>query len=654
MFKEFSIQQLDFGFSGLVIINNGRINIKIANTYNNKSLYFACYFLVGNKVIHKTNYNNTGDFNFHLDKSAHLDIKIYVKDKTENVVKNKRISLGFIFVESTYHQHLIGRLSNKLNFGRGFSLFNEQILEFPTFAKSSVSSKAIYSLDPFSNRTWRWYLHQLDHIQYLFSYYHLDDEKNELILKDMFDYISCWNDYKRSSDSDNDLMLWHDHASALRLRNLAVSFSVLSKSGMLLVDSVQYKLLINLIYEHIVFLSKDEFYSKFTNHGFDQSLFLYYACLEFEYLIPELETIKVLAQQRILDEINYAFCPDGGHKENSPAYLNFGIKQCLMVLEMAKHYHQDFGGKLDNLNEMLDRSTMALLFTIKPDGYLPLIGDTSKYKVLDLFNGYHCQNYPYFKYAVTAGKKGDQPAMNYLVLPETGYAYYRSTWEKDNFTDAVYLTFKASFHSNYHRHDDDLSITLYAYGEDWLIDGGIYKYDERNPHRRYIRSHLSHNLFSPNNVKALRSKSGRHLVELQKMNDMNSDTFHVLGTTAMYEGYITSREIHVINQEIIIKDTCSSQSENLVDGTSRLFFPHDKEIEVVSNTIYVKGKNKTLTISIDTHQELHIDTYTAHKSDVKGWLSDSNNALIPTKIVEIGLLEISSSRISLIMNFSFS
>ena len=89
---------------------------------------------------------------------------------------------------------------------------------------------------------------------------------------------------------------------------------------------------------------------------------------------------------------------------------------------------------------------------IKHDRSYPLIGDTE-----------------YRKY-YSPLKKDYPPKL--FSYPKSGYIIYKSS--------KFYLLFKNSYISNYHRHDDDLSLVYSTNNEDWFVDGGLYIYDHHN------------------------------------------------------------------------------------------------------------------------------------------------------------------------------
>lgn len=610
------------------------LSVKVESSVKGKEIFFACYLMAGKSVVQKKSYERGGFFEFELLKAGIYSLKVYILDRKENIRTHKVFNLGLIYVSSSYYNSKFKSYSNERRLGLGSEFFLKKSLKFSSYESFNiVGVDELYNLDPYSSSTWKWWLFQLEHIVYLIAY--LDSNKtNDIVLQEVINNIVEFSDFKNEVSSKSNKMLWHDHATALRLKNLTFIFQYLVGNRFILSGETIYGLILDLIKEHIAKLMDECFYSKHTNHGFDQAIYLYQSALELEYIL-KLNNEIVIAEERILDEILFAFCADGGHKENSPAYLNFGVKQCLMVLDVMKRYNRE-NVNVYRIKDIVDKSTEVLAFITRPDGYLPLIGDTSLYKVTDIFGVYKPNNYPLFKYSITKGLSGVKPNKNNLILEEAGYAIYRSTWNQECFLDSVFLTLKAGYKSNYHRHDDDLSITLFAYNEDWFIDGGIYKYNEKDKHRKYIRSHLSHNILSPLGVDANRGREYKHEVFLKLNEQQQYCDFNVTATSKMFNGYIVQRNI-LINklEEIQITDTCENERDEDFTPVSRFFVCPEKKITISGNTVLIEGLNKTLELVFYCDLNLDIKMIEARQDKVVGWLSNRSNSLFQAKLIEI-------------------
>lgn len=617
-----------------------RINLKCDKKY-----YHACYLYSRDQVLEKTKYINTGEFVFNIEKAGYYSIRIYLHDKKDNIKIAKTYELGFLFSYSKYYQLNQNLFINNTLYEMGVAYLEKSKIYFNGFEPFFYEGNSVFIQDPFFNRSWRWHLMQLCLVNQMLSVYEKTN-KNDILDK-VFLLLKQFENFKINYKDNADL--WHDHGTALRLQNLCFLFVYLIKEKYISCEDEKFCILKYLIIEHIEKLVEEDFYSKYTNHGFDQSLILYQVCCELEYIFDIKDNIN-LAVNRIYQEVDFVFCNDGGHKENSPAYLNFGIKQSLSALKIEQAYSNRIRS-FKYLENIINLATKVLIHTVKPDGYFPLIGDTSSYKVTNLFSSYKPECFNEFLYCISKGKEGVRPKERFFILPETGYAFYRSHWEQKDFENAIYLSFKASYHSNYHRHDDDLSITLYGYGEDWLVDGGIYKYHERDINRKYIRSHLSHNISSPDNVSALRKNN--HKNKLEKISKPKGFLFGVTAESFMFHGFKNIRKILINeNNNINIEDHIINNRKNEFTATTRFFFSSDKKIIIEGNVIKVFGVTKCLSIEVVCSQKIYIDLIVPIDTSEIGWLSKINNELYASKLVEIK--QINSVNFTSNVNFNFS
>ncbi len=62
-----------------------------------------------------------------------------------------------------------------------------------------------------------------------------------------------------------------------------------------------------------------------------------------------------------------------------------------------------------------------------------------------------------------------------------------------------------------------MNVLVHAYGEDWLIDSGLYNHNRRDPIRIYMRSARAHNVPFVAGAKIDRSSVGKNFVTLKRM-----------------------------------------------------------------------------------------------------------------------------------------
>ena len=319
--------------------------------------------------------------------------------------------------------------------------------------------------------TFWWRIQQLP-----FLYFYLTDPLKNT---DIFNYVKAsfihWIELNKSN---NTRFLWHDHAAALRFDNIVlwISFIIITDKQNLILD-IQDEIFESIL-AHIQFLLDDKNYSKNTNHGFDQSFSLYKFCL-MQQNTDEIIPLLNIAKQRLKSEIEFAFTEEGVHKENSPGYHSYMLNQIskLEGLKTLSKYNY-----LSGVDKIIPYAQKFLNAITLPNGKLPLIGDTSvkhtpgKY----LFSHKNLSIYDYCN-------------SGYFII--TGVTY-----DKKNF----HIVVKSGFESQYHRHDDDLSIHLYVNGEILLGDAGFHSYIEDHPCRLFVRSPLAHNTVYPERYVCIR------------------------------------------------------------------------------------------------------------------------------------------------------
>lgn len=154
-----------------------------------------------------------------------------------------------------------------------------------------------------------------------------------------------------------------------------------------------------------------------------------------------------------------AFRNSGYARENSPEYhsLNVRLVQSALKESAAKVSNRAAG---ETALARVRAASKILTHLLRHDGTMPPVGDSleARYK---------------------------------NVTPSTG------TWSDDptfavHKSQRAYLSMICGMDKNFHKHVDDLSLTLRFDGLDVLIDGGRYSYDIAHPIRRHLEGNLAH------------------------------------------------------------------------------------------------------------------------------------------------------------------
>ncbi|PSJ48361.1 hypothetical protein C7I36_00620 [Zobellella taiwanensis] len=506
----------------------------------------------------------------------------------------------------------------------GYNILNNNAWFTPRFGTVPFGPgvKIDWSLDPFSNRSWVWLFHQLAFIKDLLNYD--KDDSSGKGLSFCLGVLKSWWENNKDVPFTSDVV-WHDHGSALRLRRILDVFNQLSGARALTSDESGF--FDCLIKKHADYLADEKFYSRGNNHGLDQTITLFLACVSFKEKNWAAEYLS-LCTDRLRYEVERMFDGDGGHFENSCHYQGLGITQLLMVSNLLRKHRDVLSPESVVSQELIEKATKVLCFMVTPLGNFAPIGDTEASKPPIIFPDYSKpNNYSNYQFALSCGTEGKALKDNYMVLPESGWAFYRNTWKDKN---DFYLLAKCGYKSDYHRQDDDTSFVLYYKGEEWITDGGLYNYQESDSDRKFIRSHHAHSMSAPVEKSPIR-KNKLLKGESSLLGGINSDDFfYVKMKTNIFAGYKVARQLSVKNDLSLSIYDCVENEKNqgLTQYRTRFVVPVDKEILVHEDCIEIKKGSLSLRILI-----LSDIAYDVGLSSIS--ISRSFNELIDAQAVDI-------------------
>lgn len=376
----------------------------------------------------------------------------------------------------------------------GESVFIKSKLMLGPFQPVDFTGWTNWEQDPLNNRSWQWRLNWLSFLSYLMAYHR--SSENDAVLDCAREAVASWLDTYLETDTTYPFeFIWHDHATALRAEQLVLLTYYCrryapdwAKSNAKFLAYVERAVEI-----HGQWLAKDSFYSQHTNHGLEQARVLLLLGTVFEG--EQALTWQQIAKQRISSELAFSFTDEGVHVENSPAYHIFVFK---VFLGIIKDYPDEvLGGLSSQFDVFAHKALRFITHILRPDGLLPPIGDTEQLPTSNMYRDAFgdMAEYQHLLYALTNGKQGERPPEANVVYPRSGYAVFRDLWpSQEGFRNALHCIVKVGCSSRYHHQQDEGHISLYAGGEDWLIDSGLYNYSGKDPIRRYMRSRAAHNI----------------------------------------------------------------------------------------------------------------------------------------------------------------
>lgn len=408
-----------------------------------------------------------------------------------------------------------------------------------------------------SDRNWWWQMQALPFLNwYLGSFLIQTGAERRRYFFLCISAIDRWREMAAVGDSP---LLWHDHATAFRVRSLAnwLIFTCQFASEWLDDQADHPGKIENAILEHVQWLCEEKNYSKHTNHGFDQALIVYQISLLFPG-VGRLVEAGMVAKGRLLDELDFAFTEEGVHVENSPGYQLFMLERVRLLGELRGLGDHEISASsaavIDKVRTFLNAITL-------PDGSLPLIGDT---KGSDRWE----------HGGVTDGIK-------FFDYTKSGYFVAKGVGSSG---ESLHLVFKCSHRSHYHRHDDDLSIHLYWDGETVLGDGGLGFYQEKDARRVFVRGAGAHNTRYP-----LNEVAERRVASLMQPPRMGVDDGSIVWAETSCWGGRLRREVDISSLKdgrVVLKDFWLEWPSDAEAGDAANFFlPYPTEVVVSGPTI---------------------------------------------------------------------
>lgn len=493
-------------------------------------------------------------------------------------------------------------LSSSSNKSLGESLFVEKKLELAPFEAIPFLRWGDWEKNPFDNRSWQWRLNWLSFLSYLMAYHRASGDDG--VLDFAKEAVQSWLDSYIETDRDYPFeFVWHDHATALRAEQLVLfSYYCHEFAPDWIVANADFLVYLEKsLVVHGQWLVKDSFYSEHTNHGLEQARVLLLLGTVFEgELAYEWQKVAI---RRISSELEFSFTSEGVHVENSPAYHIFVFK---VFSGIIKDYPTEV---LGDLAEQFDQfSAKALNFIthiLRPDGKLPPIGDTEQLTTSDAYREMfgHMPEYQHLRYALSRGKQGEAPTKLNRVYPRSGYAIFRDRWpDAAGYHLALHLIAKVGCLSRYHHQQDEGHISLYAGGEDWLIDSGMYNYINKDPVRRYMRGRVGHNV--PLISHAAYEEDFEHRKNAWKVTE-HSEAESGPGLTMKLDvlrpvTQVRSVSMDTENLTVTVSDSFFSDDDDVRNITLQWHIPQDKTIRVEGQEVLVESPNgNRMLIEVD-------------------------------------------------------
>lgn len=292
--------------------------------------------------------------------------------------------------------------------------------------------------------------------------------------------VTNWLERSYFQIDENKKFAWYDHGTAERLIAMILMWSV----GIEQKFDVRFMTrLRSAIFRHAQLLDSELFYAshqptRYHNHAWFQDIALIVTALAVPDFPSSQRWLKT-ALARLTDQLDTLIVRDNGFAvfvENSIGYHQ-GVQR---IVEFAGNL-VTLTGKKSCIPDIARELAEFSQFLRYPDNRSPAQGDTFRRSNV-AEGGIHIRR-PYEK-TICA------------ILPNAGYGIVKGNNEGVSFM----LTILATSLCRTHKHEDNLSFTLFFDGIEWLIDPSFYSHEYTAPIPAYLRSAVAHNALAIPNL----------------------------------------------------------------------------------------------------------------------------------------------------------
>lgn len=476
--------------------------------------------------------------------------------------------------------------------------------------------KLDWTEDPFDDWTWQFYFHSLRMVSYLVDAYELSGDIAYLEKGQWF--IESWIEHNPCSRQQASTRAWDDHSTANRITTFIYFWDNYRNSEIF--DNEFANEFLNMLRLHGEYTAKSSNYYWGHNHGIYQDR----ALMQLAVLFPNFESSGEWLEvgiSRLSLHLETGVTPSGVHKEHSASY-HYLVLGLFMTISKFNH-HYDISN--DELESTIYKMQEYLVHIAKPDGTVPLVGDSKADYVLGISESQMTNEH--LLYLVSNGSVGDEIVEDSIVFQDAGVAIFKNNWDT---TPPIYFALFNGFHSSVHKHNDDLSFVLTYQETDYIVDSGKYNFVENDPYRIFIRSIFAHNSIAvdaesydvrdPDNV-------GRSVIENYEITPNYS---FVKASHTLYEGVKITRSVFFFNDgAVYFHDRI--ESKDFHKYTQIFNVGNDVNVDYNDTTnVFLSSKIDNTSLTLTQLREFSdFETFNGSKEPMRGWRSTIFNEVSP-------------------------
>ena len=369
---------------------------------------------------------------------------------------------------------------------------------------------------------WRFRWHALEASRLLLDAFRETDEEEYLHLAR--EHAGRWIDENLRRRSDDERYAWYDHGTASRTMSLLALWDIGQERGFDVLNLVD---LLEAIRSHGELLASDTFVARNQPYrAHNHALFQAIALLFVGRVAPLVEGPgwAELGAERCLELVSTLVNEESICVENSSDY-HTGLATIVGKLSGAfEAYGLDGGEQLVRVHDGMRRFEAVMRY---PNGTSPAMGDSWHFTEAVM------------QARITRSVLADcprDPGDEDRFYPAGGYAVLRGGKGP---TPTRQLNLVCSAANITHKHADQLAVTFWADGIEWLADPGLYKYGATDEHAAYFRHARAHNAVVLDGATYPAEAGNARLLECSG----GEDEAAILAEHRGYEGAVLRREV---------------------------------------------------------------------------------------------------------------
>lgn len=423
------------------------------------------------------------------------------------------------------------------------------------------------------NNTLRYSLHALDQANTLLMEY--NETKNIALYCAARELVQEWiiNNYEKESA---DLKYaWYDHG--VSERNF-VFIKLLLMSIEIKVDKKFIAKLIFIIIEHTKLLSNEAFYAanqntRYHNHALFQDIGLLLSS-QILYFFDISEYWFNKSVERILEQFQKLVAIDddfGVIVENSPGYHLGALKILEFIVDILKIGEEN--NSIKEFQRLLEQMN-SFKKVIRLGDCTPSIGDTFRKSEQNT------------KRNITTKEQ-----TKFAVMKNAGYIVLDKKYD----SSLLKFIFIGSNLIKTHKHQDNLSFTLFFDGIEWLVDPSFYSHQYEDPIPKHLRSVYAHNNIAIKDME-YSIEPGTSSIDATE----DDEQYIIQGKHTCYKDTEIKREVKIskTNFAIQITDEIVSSKKN-IEAYSLLQIGENIDVAKKDNKIFLTHPNSEYQLCIN-------------------------------------------------------